>query len=129
MRYNDRNQILQPKEEALYASTRINTNTIAGSICKQASKRYVCITDASGTILFHGNLKAAPEPFTSVTEPYRGNLAVAVVCMFSWYWLADLCGQLGITFVLGHALYMKAIHGGKVKNDKIDSSGSPFIAF
>jgi len=26
-----------------------------------------------------------------------------------------------IEFVLGHALYMKAIHGGKAKNDKIDS--------
>ena len=24
-------------------------------------------------------------------------------------------------FVLGHALYMRAIHGGKTKNDKIDS--------
>jgi transposase len=27
----------------------------------------------------------------------------------------------GIPFVLGHALYMKAIHGGKTKNDKIDA--------
>src|SRR5215813_6739825 len=27
----------------------------------------------------------------------------------------------GIGFVLGHALYMKAIHGGKAKNDKIDA--------
>ena len=27
-----------------------------------------------------------------------------------------------ILFILGHALYMKAIHGGKTKNDKIDSS-------
>ena len=27
----------------------------------------------------------------------------------------------GIDFVLGHTLYMKAIHGGKAKNDKIDS--------
>jgi hypothetical protein len=26
-----------------------------------------------------------------------------------------------IPFVLGHALYMKAIHGGKAKNDRIDS--------
>ncbi|MBN1471992.1 MAG: hypothetical protein JW925_09435, partial [Syntrophaceae bacterium] len=25
-----------------------------------------------------------------------------------------------IPFILGHALYMKAIHGGKTKNDKID---------
>ena len=42
-------------------------------------------------------------------------------CVFSWYWLADLCADEGIPFVLGHALYLKAIHGGKTKNDKIDS--------
>ncbi len=41
--------------------------------------------------------------------------------MFSWYWLADLCLQEDINFILGHALYMKAIHGGKAKSDKIDS--------
>jgi hypothetical protein len=32
--------------------------------------------------------------------------------MFTWYWLADLCADEGIDFVLGHALYMRAIHGG-----------------
>jgi transposase len=41
--------------------------------------------------------------------------------MFAWYWLADLCGREDIAFVLGHALYMKAIHGGKAKNDRIDA--------
>src|SRR5688572_27283920 len=41
--------------------------------------------------------------------------------MFTWYWLADLCATEGIAFVLGHALAMKAIHGGKAKNDKLDS--------
>jgi transposase len=46
---------------------------------------------------------------------------VAVECIFTWYWLADLCAHEGLAFVLGHALYMKAIHGGKAKNDKIDS--------
>ena len=46
---------------------------------------------------------------------------MAVECMFTWYWIADLCTQEGIPFILGHALYMKAIHGGKAKNDKIDS--------
>ena len=35
--------------------------------------------------------------------------------------LADLCAREGIPFVLGHALSRKAIHGGKAKNDKIDS--------
>lgn len=41
--------------------------------------------------------------------------------MFTWYWIADLCDREQIPFVLGHALYMKAIHGGKAKNDRIDS--------
>jgi transposase len=41
--------------------------------------------------------------------------------MFSWYWLANLCLQNNIAFILGHALYMKSIHGGKTKSDKIDS--------
>jgi transposase len=36
-------------------------------------------------------------------------------------WLADLCARENIPFVLGHALSMKAIHGGKAKNDKIDA--------
>jgi transposase len=41
--------------------------------------------------------------------------------LFTWYWLADLCAQEGIPFGLGHALYMKAIHGGKATNDTIDA--------
>jgi transposase len=66
-------------------------------------------------------MKAAPEPFLKTVAPYRDGLVVAVECIFTWYWLADLCADQGIPFVLGHALYMKAIHGGKAKNDKIDS--------
>ena len=46
-------------------------------------------------------------------------MAVAGLC--TWSWLADLCADEGIPFVLGHALSMKAIHGGTAKNDKIDS--------
>ena len=48
-------------------------------------------------------------------------MVVAVECLFTWDWLADLCAEAGIPFVLGHTLYMKAIHGGKAKHDKIDS--------
>ena len=82
---------------------------------------YVCITDAVGTTLVHKNMRTDPEALGRVLEPYREDLAVAVECVFVWYWIADLCARLGVTFVLGHALYMKAIHGGKVKNDRIDS--------
>lgn len=46
---------------------------------------------------------------------------IGVECMFSWYWLADFCEGHHIDFVLGHVFYMRAIPGGKAKNDKIDS--------
>ena len=59
-----------------------------------------------------------PEHFLKTIAAYREDLVVAVECIFTWYWLADLCAQEGIAFVLGHALYMKAIHGGKAKNDR-----------
>ena len=41
--------------------------------------------------------------------------------MHCWYWVSDFCDVIGVDFILGHALYMKAIHGGKAKNDRIDS--------
>jgi transposase len=86
-----------------------------------ARSMYVCILSHDGELLLHRNMNAAPEPFLKAVAPYRDGLVVAVECIFTWYWLADLCAQQGIPFVLGHALYMKAIHGGKAKNDKIDS--------
>ena len=82
---------------------------------------YVCVLSHDGEIVLHRNMKAAPEPFLKAVAPYRAGRVVAVECIFTWYWLADLCAHEGIPFVLGHALYMKAIHGGKAKNDKIDS--------
>lgn len=54
-------------------------------------------------------------------KPYLDDLVITVECMFTWYWVSDFCHKHHITFVLRHALYMKAIHGGKAKNDKIDS--------
>jgi transposase len=86
-----------------------------------ARSMYVCILSHDGELLLHRNMKAAPEAFLKAVAPYREGLVVAVECVFTWYWLADLCAHEGIPFVLGHALYMKAIHGGKAKNDKIDS--------
>jgi transposase len=86
-----------------------------------ARSMYVCVLSQDGEILLHRNMKAAPEPFLQTIAPYREGLVVAVECIFTWYWLADLCAEQGIAFVLGHALYMKAIHGGKAKNDRIDS--------
>jgi transposase len=86
-----------------------------------ARSMYVCILSRDGDILVHRKMHAAPAPFLKAIAPYRDGLVVAVECIFTRYWLADLCAQEDIPFVLGHALYMKAIHGGKAKNDKIDS--------
>ena len=86
-----------------------------------ARSMYLCILDQSGEILLHRNMRANPEAFLKAVAPYREDLVVSVECMFTWYWLADLCRSEQITFVLGHALYMKAIHGGKAKNDRIDA--------
>ena len=77
--------------------------------------------DQSGNVFLHKNYRADPDAFLRAIAPYRENIVVAVECIFTWYWIADLCSREDITFVLGHALYMKAIYGGKTKNAKIDS--------
>jgi len=86
-----------------------------------ARKMYVCILDEKGEVREHRNIRTDGSIFLQMITPYRENIVVAAECIFTWYWLADLCQKEGIPFVLGHALYMKAIHGGKTKNDKIDS--------
>jgi transposase len=86
-----------------------------------ARSLYVCVVSAQGEILVHRKIPAHPEPFLKLIAPYREDVVVAVECMFAWYWIADVCAGETIPFVLGHALYMKAIHGAKAKNDRIDS--------
>jgi transposase len=82
---------------------------------------HVCVVDQAGKTLVHQNIPAGPERFLSLIRPYREGLVVGCECMFAWYWLADFCRAQNLDFVLGHALYMKAIHGGKTKTDRIDS--------
>src|SRR5512139_2979376 len=82
---------------------------------------FVCILDSGGNIRVHQNIRTDPGALLRILAPFRKDIVVAVECMFTWYWIANLCAQENIPFVLGHALYMKAIHGGKAKNDKIDS--------
>ena len=83
---------------------------------------HLCILDANGTVVFDKNLPCRPDAFLAAVAPFREDLLVGAECMFGWYWLSDLCHQENIAFVIGHALYMKAIHGGKAKNDQIDAN-------
>jgi transposase len=86
-----------------------------------ARTMYVCVLNRDAEILVHRTMKAAPEPFLKAIATYREDMVVCGEGIFTWYWLADLCAQEGIPFALGHALSMKAIHGGKATHDKIDS--------
>jgi transposase len=87
-----------------------------------ARQMYVCLMDRQGKKLVHTNVKDNDfNFFLKLVTPYQHSLTVCCECMFGWYWLADACQAAGLSFVLAHALYLKAIHGGKNKNDRIDS--------
>jgi transposase len=98
------------QQHRFYAGGDLHTRTL-----------HLCILDAQGSVVFDRNLEASPEAFLAAIAPYRDGLVVGVECMFCWYWLADLCLEEEITFALGHAYYLQAIHGGKAKNDRIDA--------
>ena len=82
---------------------------------------FVNVLDHTGQTRLEREIPASPGAFLDAVGPYRDGLVVGCECMFAWYWLADLCERERIPFVLGHALAMKAIHGGKAKNDKLDA--------
>jgi transposase len=81
----------------------------------------LCILDTDGTAVFPDTIAASPAAFLKAVQPFRDGLVVACEGLFAWYWLADLCHDEAIPFVLGHALDLKAVHGGKAKTDKIDA--------
>lgn len=86
-----------------------------------ARTMYVCIMDNQGSVVYHRNMPSTPECLQRAIDPYGTDIVIGVECIFTWYWIADFCSERSIPFALGHALYMKAIHGGKSKNDRIDS--------
>jgi Transposase and inactivated derivatives len=81
----------------------------------------VCLLDQAGETLLHRHMTATPAALLKAIAPYRAQIVLAAEGMFPWYWLADLWAEHGMPLVLGHALSMKAIPGGKAKNDKIDA--------
>jgi transposase len=82
---------------------------------------HLCVLDHQGNVVLDKNIAAGPQAFLKAIAPFRPDVLVAVECAYSWYWLADLCMQEQVPFVLGHALYMKLIYGAKAKNDRIDA--------
>src|SRR6516162_916564 len=75
----------------------------------------VCVLDQAGQVVCQTQIPADKQLLLDTLAPFRTDVVVCVECLFAWYWVADLCHEHQIPFVLGHALYMKAIHGGKTK--------------
>ncbi len=88
-----------------------------------ANSMYVCVVDHDGKKHLHRNFSTKkPERFLQSLRPFDDrDLIIGCESTFNWYWLADLCHERSLPFLLGHALYLKAIHGGKTKSDRIDS--------
>lgn len=87
-----------------------------------ARNMYICVIDQEKNVLAHQNIaNRDTQLFLKLIEPYKHDIVIACESTYAWYWLGDLCRSNGLEFMLGHALYMKAIHGAKVKNDRIDS--------
>ncbi|MGL6260076.1 IS110 family transposase [Vibrio sp. WXL210] len=82
---------------------------------------YVCILDSHGNKVVHQKINANRDELLDLLVPYQDKIVVGVECMHCWYWVSDMCFDYAFDFVLGHALYMKAIRGGKAKSDKIDA--------
>ena len=87
-----------------------------------ARTMYVCILDPEGQILLHRNMPCCPGsvPQGHCSLPRRHRRLPSSACSPGTGSPTSVHNR-SIPFVLGHALYMKAIHGGKAKNDKIDA--------
>ena len=82
----------------------------------------ICTVDESGSIIERRSMKTRPELIIAYVQQWSGHEHRAVVeCTTGWYWLCDLLRSLGVSIVLAHAKYLKAISYAKVKTDAVDA--------
>ena len=86
-----------------------------------ADVMYACVMTKSGKVVFYHEMPTDFSRLLKHLKPFLSSIAVCAESTFNWYWLSDGCAKHKIPFFLGHALYMKLIHGGKTKNDRIDA--------
>jgi transposase len=86
-----------------------------------ARTMYVCMLHHDGAIVGQRHMPTRPEALLKTMAPYREHMGIAGAGLFTWSWRADLCAREGLPCVLGHALSMQAIHGGKANKARIDA--------
>ena len=70
-----------------------HTHAFYAGVDLHARSMFTHILDHEGKTVFEANLPASPDAFRNAIAPYRAGLVVGCECMFSWYWLADLCDR------------------------------------
>jgi hypothetical protein len=86
-----------------------------------ARTMYLGILNQDGDMVGHRHRTAGPAALLQGIALDREDLVVAVACLFTCSWLAALGPSAGIPVVLGHALELKAIHGGTAQHDQLDA--------
>lgn len=81
----------------------------------------VCTIDDNGTIIDRRSMKTHRELVTTYFRQWTAEHRAVVESTTGWYWLCDLLRSLGVTIVLAHAKYLKAISYAKVKTDAVDA--------
>ena len=74
-----------------------------------------------GAIVKQARVPNAPLQLRRYFAQFSGTHRAVVESTGSWYWLADLLGDLHVDLCLAHATRLKAISAAKVKTDKVDS--------
>src|SRR2546427_609360 len=90
-------------------------------IALHARTMYGCLLDQAGETRVHRHRTATPEAWLKALAPSCAPIVLAAAGLLTWYWMADGCAAHGLPVVLGPALSMQAIHGGKAQNDQSDA--------
>jgi len=83
---------------------------------------YISLISKDGEKIVQRNFKNRKvDDLLRYIEAYSHDMVIALESCYCWYWFADWCDDHKLDVIMGHPLYMKAIHGAKTKNDRLDS--------
>lgn len=83
---------------------------------------FITTLNDSGRKVKAKNLPTDPDQIQQYFARLPGEHRAVVECTTGWYWLSDLCQDLGIDLLLAHANHLKAITYAKVKTDTVDAT-------
>jgi transposase len=81
----------------------------------------ICTVDDSGNVIGRTMMKTDPALVLAYFRRWQGEHRAWVECTTGWYWFSELLRTNGISVVLAHAKYLKAISYAKVKTDAVDA--------